>query len=160
MFFGLEYENLSTSTTGVSGNTQLDASLPVHCLKLTPGWYPISGNRYKLGLGAGVGIGYFSGKATLIREGLDDLNGGVRAASLLLETRLSFDYSPVSRIWFVGSTGYRDISFKEVEVEGVPLTRDDNHEIVPFDFGGWYIQLGVKWDLPQSDYGNKSNNGI
>ena len=150
---GLAYEHLSASSGGVGGDVTAEADLPVHIFMVVPRWYPYTNNSFKVGVGAGVGIGFLSGFASSARGFIDPFHGEVSESSMLVEGHLEVEYAPFEGFWFVASIGLRHITFDEVTVGFVPLRSEDTVNGVPFDYGGGFFRVGLKWEFPKGGSG-------
>ena len=150
---GFAYERNGASTSGFSDSADLQANLPLQSLRVTPCWYPLELAAFRLGVGAGLGVGFVQGDVSTTGGVFGGLEGEVGAVDLLLEGHIVGEFNPLQSIAVQATAGVRNITFSEFLVGGGALKRDDTGEVAEFDYGGWYIQLGVKWLFPNSDVG-------
>lgn len=150
---GVCYERCNASTSSVSGGSKLQANLPLNAYLLEAGWYPLDFGRMRIGLGAGVGMGSMSGSLEAL-NGTDPSHGhGASASGVLVVGRIMAEHPAFRNLSFWASAGARRIQIDKLEVGSVPLRRDDNDEIVQFDYSGLFFRLGLKWLLPAGESG-------
>lgn len=136
------------NTTGLSDAAQLDADLPVHVFRATTAWFPLRRDHARFGAGGGLGIASLRGAVETTGSPFGGLQGDVESAALFAEGFLVGEVDLTASLGFQVHGGYRRMSFDEATVEGIPLERDDNQEVVAFDYSGWYVQAGLKIAMP------------
>jgi len=150
---GVSYDHSDVSTTGTLEDIRLNISMPLQSIKVVPYWYPVRGEGLRVGIGAGIGLGFVKGSAVADGGMYDGQKGEVGGTDLLLEGRALVEYRPLANLAIQATGGIRDITFEEVVWGYSTISRDDTGDPVSFDYGGWFVQLGLKFLLPNSSVG-------
>ena len=97
-----------------------------------------------------LGLGRLSG-FVYTHDLLTSYTGEISEVSLYLGASVSGEIRPLEAFGLFGTIGVRDLSFDKVESEYRQFASEEYGGALPFDYSGWFIQVGVRWELPLGD---------